>query len=64
MDLQNLDLSFLINREDAIQVKNAVIDEYYSWGNLLSPEDENKYLLMIQQLTNIIDNFKGGNAQW
>lgn len=64
MDLQNIDLTFLIDRAKAIQLRNEVIDEYYSWGNLLSPEDENKYLLMIQQLTNIIDNFKGGNGQW
>lgn len=64
MDLNKLDLTFLIDRAKAIQLRNEVIDEYYSWGNLLSKEEEKKYLIMIEQLTSVISNLKGGNAQW
>ena len=64
MDLRNLDLTFLIDRQQAIQVRNAVIDEMDSWGNLLDPPEMDKYLLMIKQLNKVIDGLKGGNAQW
>lgn len=64
MDLKNLDLTFLIDRQQAIQVRNAVIDEMDSWGNLLDPPEMDKYLLMIKQLNKVIDGLKGGNAQW
>ena len=64
MDLNKLDLTFLIDRAKAIQLRNEVIDEYYSWGNLLSKEEEKKYLKMIEQLTSVISNLKGGNGEW
>ena len=64
MDLRNLDLTFLIDRQQAIQVRNAVIDEMESWGNLLDPPEMDKYLLMIKQLNKVIEGLKGGNAQW
>ena len=64
MDLRNLDLTFLIDKQSAIQVRNAVMDEMDSWGNLLDPPEMNKYLLMIKQLNKVIDGLKGGNAQW
>ena len=64
MDLKNLDLTFLIDRQQAIQVRNAVIDEMNSWGNLLDPPEMDKYLLMIKQLNEVIEGLKGGNAQW
>lgn len=53
--MTNIDLTFLIDREKAIQIRNAVIDEMYSWSNLLDPQDESKYILMIHQLNEIID---------
>ena len=55
IDLTKFDLTFLIDKEKAIQIKNAVIDEMYSWNNLLDPIDESKYILMIHQLNEIID---------
>lgn len=64
MDLNKLDLTFLIDRAEAIQIRNQVIDEYFSWGNLLTPEEEKKYLKMIEQLTNVVSNLKGGNGEW
>ena len=64
MDLNKLDLTFLIDRAKAIQIRNEVIDEYFSWGDLLSKEEESKYLKMIEQLTNVISNLKGGNGEW
>ena len=64
MDLNKLDLTFLIDRAKAIQLRNEVIDEYFSWGNLLAPEEEKKYLKMIEQLTSVISNLKGGNGEW
>ena len=64
MDLNKLDLTFLIDRAKAIKIRNEVIDEYFSWGNLLSPEEEKKYLKMIEQLTNVVSNLKGGNGEW
>ena len=64
MDLRNLDLTFLIDRQQAIQVRNAVMDEMDSWGNLLDPPEMDKYLLMIKQLNKVIDGLKGGDAQW
>ena len=64
MDLNKLDLTFLIDRAKAIKIRNEVIDEYFSWGNLLRPEEEKKYLKMIEQLTNVVSNLKGGNGEW
>ena len=64
MDLRNIDLTFLIDRQQAIQVRNAVMDEMDSWGNLLDPPEMDKYLLMIKQLNKVIDGLKGGDAQW
>ena len=64
MDLNKVDLTFLIDRAKAIKIRNEVIDEYFSWGNLLSPEEEKKYLKMIEQLTNVVSNLKGGNGEW
>ena len=64
MDLNKLDLTFLIDRAKAIKIRNEVIDEYFSWGNLLTPEEDKKYLKMIEQLTNVISNLKGGNGEW
>ncbi|MGM9544227.1 MAG: hypothetical protein ACI3T9_04525 [Romboutsia timonensis] len=64
MDLNNLDLTFLVDKQSAIQVKNAVIDEMYSWDTLLSPTELDRYYLMIRQLNKIIDGLKGGNNEW
>ena len=63
MDLNKLDLTFLIDRAKAIQIRNEVIDEYFSWGNLLSPEEEKKYLIMIWNLKSYIIKHKRLNKQ-
>ena len=53
--MTNIDLTFLIDREKAIQVKEQVVEEYLSWSGMLDPQDESKYILMIHQLNEIID---------
>lgn len=35
--MTNIDLTFLIDREKAIQIKEQVVEEYLSWNNLLDP---------------------------
>lgn len=58
MDINKLDLTFLIDKEKAIQVKMEVVDEYYGFEILLSPEEKSKYLKMIAQLNVLIENLK------
>lgn len=58
MDLSKYKLTFLINKEEAIQVRNAVQDEYESWNGMLDTQSTNAYMKMIQQLTQLIDNLK------
>lgn len=53
--MTNIDLTFLIDREKAIQIKEQVVDEYLSWSGMLDYQDESKYILMIHQLNEIID---------
>lgn len=53
-----MDLTFLIDREKAIQLRNQVIDELESWNNILSAEDESNYYKIIAMLNNIIENLK------
>lgn len=53
--MTNIDLTFLIDREKAIQIKEQVVEEYLSWSGMLDPIDEGKYILMIHQLNEIID---------
>ena len=58
MDLSKYKLTFLVNKQEAIQVRNAVQDEYESWNGMLDTQSINVYMLMIQQLTQLIDNLK------
>lgn len=58
MDLSKYKLTFLLNRQEAIQVRNAVQDELNSWDWMLDPQSINAYLFMIQQLNQVIDNLK------
>lgn len=53
--MTNIDLTFLIDREKAIQIKEQVVEEYLSWSGMLDPQYESKYILMIHQLNEIID---------
>lgn len=55
IDLSKFDLTFLIDREKAIQIKEQVVEEYLGWSGMLDPIDESKYILMIYQLNEIID---------
>lgn len=58
MDLSKYKLTFLINKEEATQVRNAVQDEYESWNGMLDTQSINAYMAMIQQLNQVIDNLK------
>lgn len=59
MDLSKYKLTFLIDRQEAIQVRNAIQDEYESWNGMLDTQSVNAYMKMIQQLNQVIDNLKG-----
>lgn len=58
MDLSKYKLTFLLDRQEAIQVRNAVQDEYESWNGMLDTQSVNAYMKMIQQLNQVIDNLK------
>lgn len=52
------DLTFLINKEKAIQVKNMVMDELDSWNGMLAEADEDTYYKLIQALEDLIASLK------
>lgn len=56
MDLSKYNLTFLLNKDEAIAIKNAVIDELEQWEWMLDDESINRYMLLIKQLSAIISN--------
>lgn len=53
-----MDLTFLINKEEAIKLRDKVIDELESWNSTLSTMDENTYYKIINALTELIERLK------
>lgn len=52
------DLTFLIDKEKAVKLKEEVIEELESWNKTLSTMDENTYYKVIAALTELIDNME------
>lgn len=55
------DLRFLIDKEQAMQVKEQVVEEYMSWAGMLDSKDEEVYLRLIYQLNEIIKRLEINN---
>lgn len=55
------DLRFLTSREQAMQVKEQVVEEYMSWAGMLDAKDEEAYLQLIYQLNEIIKRLEINN---
>ncbi len=52
------DLTFLINIDKAIKLRDAVIDELESWNGILPVEYEKIYYEIIYALTSLIEGMR------